>query len=179
MSCLRILLVGFMGSGKTDAGKAVAGRLGWTFADVDALVAAGRGMSISEIFERFGEPAFRSDETRITADCLCRDRIVIASGGGWAAAGTDRLSSVPEGTCTIWLEVSPEEAVRRIGIQSADRPLLNGPGALETARELLARRTPFYAGAQAKVDTDGFSVEDVTVRILRILSENVPPGEAE
>jgi len=169
----RILLVGFMGSGKTSVGRALAQRLGWRFVDFDAAIEAEQGARIAEIFEREGEAHFRRLEARVAERLLSERDVVLGSGGGWAAA-PGRLASVPPGTATFWLKVSPEEAVRRIGRQPGRRPLLDRPDALEEARRLLLERSPRYGEASWTVDTDGSAVEDVTARILEILSREYP-----
>ena len=172
----RVLLVGFMGSGKSSVGRELGERLGWHFEDVDAVVVSQVGMSIAEIFERRGEHFFREEEDRCTRDLLGRDHVVIATGGGWAAV-PGRLGAVPEGTASIWLEVSAEEAVRRAEILPGRRPLLGGSDPLARARELLVERSTEYGRAKWKVDTEELSVEDVSVRILKILERNDSPNE--
>ena len=166
----RVLLIGFMGSGKTSVGREVAARLGWRFADFDEAIEAEEGSSVAEIFARRGEPYFRDLEDRVAQRLLAQERVVLASGGGWAAA-PGRLAGVPAGTATIWLQVSAEEAVRRASKAAGTRPLLARPDALEEARRLMNRRASFYEEAHWTVDTERSSVEDVTARILGILAE--------
>jgi len=103
---------------------------------------------------------------------------VIATGGGWAAV-PGRWDEVPDGTVTIWLSVSPEEVIRRVGDSENIRPLLSCSNPLEKARDLLRERSDAYSQAEHKVDTDGFSVEDVSVRILEILQANNPRNGME
>jgi shikimate kinase len=169
----RVLLIGFMGSGKTSVGRKVADALGWRFIDFDQAIEAEEGRSIAEIFAAVGEPAFRAVEERVGRRLLEDRHVVLASGGGWAAA-PGRVGSVPAGTASFWLRVSPEEAVRRAGAAAGTRPLLARPDALEEARRLLEWRTPFYREARWTVDTERSAVEDVTARILGILAEEYP-----
>ena len=173
----RVLLIGFMGSGKTSVGRNVAKALGWRFIDFDEAIEAREGASVAEIFARRGEPAFREIEAGVAQELLGARQVVLASGGGWAAA-PGRIPDVPAGTATIWLRVSPEEAVRRAGA-SGTRPLLAGPNALEEARRLIARRHPYYGEARWTVDTERSSVEDVTTRVLEILVREYPEVRAE
>lgn len=168
--CARVLLVGFMGAGKSTVGAAVARRLGWRFVDVDAEVEKAEGASIPEIFSASGENAFREMEARVASRALSGSDVVVAAGGGWAAA-PGRLSGVPLGTVSVWLEVSAEEAVRRAATQPGRRPLLDVGQPLERARTLLEVRRSAYAAADWTVDTDGLSVDDVTARVLGILAE--------
>ncbi|MDX1494192.1 MAG: shikimate kinase [Longimicrobiales bacterium] len=166
----RIVLVGFMGAGKTATGRALARHLGWDFLDVDEVVEARAGRSIPEIFRSSGENAFRELEEEIAAEALEARESVVATGGGWAAV-EGRLASLPEGTLSVWLRVTPETAVERAALDGDTRPLLAGSDPLRAATELLDRRTPGYAAADVRVDTEGRSVDDVTRRILEILEE--------
>lgn len=172
----RIVLVGFMGSGKSSVGPLLARALDWDFADVDACVEAEEGRSVARIFAESGEPRFREAEERVAAGLLARDGVVLAVGGGWGAA-PGRLRSLPDGTTSVWLRVSVEEAVRRCTIEGGTRPLLHVPDPLEAARELLRRRVPQYAEAHLRVDTEGRTVEDVAAEILTLLG-NAPGGIA-
>jgi shikimate kinase len=169
----RVLLIGFMGSGKTSVGRQVADALGWRFIDFDDAIEAEEGASIAQIFAKVGEPAFRAMEERVARRLLDGRRVVLASGGGWAAA-PGRVRSVPAGTASFWLRVSPEEAVRRVGATAGTRPLLAKADPLAEARRLVEWRTPFYMEAGWTVDTEGSAVEDVTARILGILAREYP-----
>ena len=170
---LRILLVGFMGSGKSSVGADLAARLGWRFADVDDVVEREQGILIADIFSKLGEPRFRELEHEVTQALLMEEHVVVASGGGWAAV-PGRLDDLSPGTTSVWLRVSAEEAVRRAGTQPHQRPLLRGPNALTAARELLLLRTPLYARSQYEVDTEGISVEDVSIRVMELWAWNEP-----
>lgn len=177
----RVLLVGFMGSGKSSVGRAVARALGWRFVDFDDVVAEEEGRPVPEIFEGLGEPYFRRAEERVGRRLLEEDRVVLASGGGWGAE-PGRLDAVPPGTETFWLRVSTEEVIRRVGTEPGRRPLLAAGNVSGEAARLLAEREPRYARAASVVDTDGRSVEDVTARVLQLLRRKypeVPRMEAE
>lgn len=167
----RLVLVGFMGSGKSTVGRLVAGALGWTFVDLDERVEADQGRSIGEIFEVLGEPHFRAIEARLAQESLAGDALVLAVGGGWAAE-PGRLEALPDGTLTVWLDVSAEEALRRVEGAPTARPLLDGADRsdrMERARALMRARAPRYALADLKVDTEGRTPEDVRDRILALL----------
>lgn len=159
-----------MGSGKSTVGAAVARRLGWRHADLDAEVEKAAGASVREIFSTRGEESFRELEARVAADLLSAARVVVSTGGGWAAV-PGRLADVPPGTVSIWLDVSADEAVRRVETEPGRRPLLDVERPLETARELVELRRPAYTAADLRVDTDASSVDDVTARVLGILAE--------
>lgn len=164
----RVVLVGFMGSGKSVVGRLLARRLGWSFVDLDSRVEKAEGRPVATIFAESGEPYFRAAEAREAERALARDRVVLAAGGGWAAH-PGRLRALPEGTRSVWLRVSPEEAVRRARPRSGKRPLLAGSDPLETARDLLRGREPAYAESHLEVDTEGRTVEDVAARIVELL----------
>ena len=174
----RILLIGFMGSGKSTVGRKLAQQLGWHFEDIDEAIIRDAGISIAEIFEDCGESFFRMEEHRKTREALNQDEVVIATGGGWGVL-PGRFDEIPDSTLTIWLAVSPEEAIRRVGDSENTRPLLSCSNPLEKAQNLLKERSDSYSQAEHKVDTDGFSVEDVSVRILEILQANNPRNGME
>ena len=174
----RIVLVGFMGSGKSTVGRLLAEALHWRFLDQDTQVEVHEGLSIPEMFAGGGEAHFREVEGRV-ADRLLREKhVVMASGGGWAAV-PGRIAGLPGGTVSVWLRVSAEEAVRRTEQAPGSRPLLSGPDALETARRLLETRTPFYSLAQLEVDTEALRPEDVSARILGFLVDRHPEMDAK
>lgn len=167
-----------MGSGKSSVGADLAGRLGWRFADADDVVEREQGILIPDIFSKLGEPRFRELEHEVTQALLMEEHVVVASGGGWAAV-PGRLDDLSRGTTTVWLRVSAEEAVRRAGTQPHYRPLLRGPDALAATQELLLLRTPLYARSEYEVDTEGFSVEDVSIRVMELLRLNEPTTDTE
>ncbi len=174
----RILLVGFMGSGKSSVGSVLARQLGWRFADVDAHVERTQGMPVSQVFSRLGEARFRELEHEATQSLLRKHHVVVASGGGWAARA-GRLDELPVRTIAVWLVVGVEEAVRRVGAQPGKRPLLEGADPLAAARELLSIRTPMYARATHEVDTEGLSVEDVSILVVRTLGLNLAAADTQ
>jgi len=162
----RVLLVGFMGSGKSTVGRLLADALGWEFVDLDDEVERDQKRSVAAIFAESGEPRFRAVEARLGERLLARDRVVLAAGGGWAAT-PGRLRSLPEGTLSVWLKVGPDEAVRRAAPLAGARPLLAGADPVGAARKLLSAREPFYAEADLEVDTEDRSIKDVAAEILR------------
>ncbi|MCG6956664.1 MAG: shikimate kinase [Gemmatimonadetes bacterium] len=169
----RLVLVGFMASGKSTVGPLLARRLEWEFIDVDGEVASREGASVAEIFRTRGEAYFREAERRVAASILQRDRVVVGSGGGWGASAR-RLGQLPVGTVTVWLKVSAEEAVRRASSTREVRPVLEGGEPLDTARRLLKRREEEYAAAAVGVDTDGRTPEDVVEEIMETVRDMSP-----
>ncbi len=102
----RIVLTGFMGSGKTTCGKILAQKIGWRFIDVDQAIEAGAGMKVAEIFQQFGEAKFREMEEAAIATLLSEEEIVLALGGGAIENESVRGRLMEEGSLLIHLEVS-------------------------------------------------------------------------
>ncbi len=163
-----MLLVGFMASGKSTVGRLLADRLGWEFVDLDRLIELWSGRTVAAIFAEQGEEAFREIEARLGREQLERERVVLAPGGGWAAAEGDRMETLPEGTLSVWLRVAPEVALARAAERPGSRPLLDGsPGeALERARTLLERREPHYRKSRLHLDTDRATPDAIVAAVL-------------
>lgn len=169
----RILLVGYMGSGKSSVGRVLGEGLGWDFRDFDQVIERRVGAEIRTIFQEYGESAFRAMEARIAVELLALDGVVLASGGGWPCR-PGRMEGLDPLTLSIWLKVSPGAAVKRIRAQGKSRPLLQGQEAQARARRHVAEREPYYELATWSVDTASGSADEVGGRILRRLEED--PG---
>ena len=149
----RVVLVGFMGSGKSTVGRLLAAKLRWSFVDLDEAVEAKSGRSVEELFRAEGEAAFRALEAAAGGAALARPRTVLAPGGGWSLA-PGRLEGLPEGSLTVWLRVAPETAVKRATGHGRVRPLLAGADPLDRARALIEEREPVYRRAALHLDAD-------------------------
>lgn len=165
-----VLLVGFMASGKTSVAALLSDRLGWPVRDVDRLLEEEEGLTVREIFETRGEPWFREREAALTRRLLGERRVVLAPGGGWAAA-PGRLDELPEHVLSVWLRVGAEEAIRRAGDAPGSRPLLatGGPGdakALAAVSDLLRERERWYRRAALHLDTSRATPLEVADSIL-------------
>jgi shikimate kinase len=167
-----IFLIGFMATGKTTVSKLLAKRLGWSWVDLDDVIADEAGATVRHIFETEGEAGFRAREARALRALGARRRTVVATGGGAACFG-DNLEVMLAAGRVVSLEVTPQEAVRRAR-GGPSRPLLEG-GAdpLAAATTLLAARAPFYARANLRVDTMGLSPLDVA-RFIQTALERSP-----
>jgi shikimate kinase len=174
----RIVLVGMMCSGKSAVGAALARRLGWAHLDLDREIERAAGRSVREIFAADGEAAFRRMEAEATRRLAGRTRVVLSPGGGWMT-NPALLDSLGRGTLCAWLQVSPEEAVRRSAAAAGERPLLAGADPLAAVRRLLAEREGFYARAHLAVATDGRSAHDAAMHIHESIRDRlVPTGGA-
>lgn len=167
----RVLLVGFMGSGKTRVGQLLAGRLGWEFKDFDQEVKIRSGLPIPEIFRQHGEERFRELEGQLGSELLGEESVVLASGGGWPAT-LGRMEKLGSGTFSVWLMVTPEEAVRRVVEEGPTRPLLAVDDPLERARELLAQREVYYGKADMALDSLAGIPEDLARQIEELMAES-------
>ena len=151
-----IVLIGFMGSGKSSIGRLVATRLGFQFLDTDALVAERAGMEITDIFERQGEARFRELETAALRSLSLYERCVIATGGGVILREENR-TLLRELGLVVELSASEEVIFERVA-RNTRRPLLQTADPRETVAKLLAGRRPLYAeAAECSIDTSTFS----------------------
>jgi shikimate kinase len=145
----------------------LAGRLGVDFTDVDDLIVARAGRSISEIFITDGEPAFRQLEEAEVADALAERNGVLALGGG--AVLSERTRNRIHGRRVVFLSVGMAEGVRRTGLSTA-RPLLAGVNPRATFAALLSARLPLYREvATVEVATDGRRPDEVAEDVLRAI----------
>jgi shikimate kinase len=160
-----IVLTGFMGTGKTDAGLILAGRLGWTFLDTDVLVEERAGRAIADIFSEDGEAAFRRLERAACLEVAARREHVIATGGGTLLDSNNRAVLLMD-NLLVCLTCDPEEIARRLtGDQT--RPLLAGDP-VERIRELLVARKPVYDALPHHVDTTRRTPEEVADEVLKL-----------
>lgn len=127
---------------------------------------------MARYFHTSGEAAFRELEARLTAELSSRERVVLATGGGWAAR-PGSIERLPGGSLVIWLRIGPEEALRRLGDSVRDRPLLAGPDPVGTLRRLAEERSGRYALAHRTVDVDGRSAAETANDIMAWLGRNI------
>lgn len=162
-----VALVGLMGAGKTSVGRLIAPRLGLPFHDSDDTVAHAAGLSIAELFEHQGEPAFRALERGALARLLAGERAVIATGGGSVVEAETR-DALRRQTFTIWLDAAPATLAARL-TESEERPLLAHGDPEHVLGRLAEQRRPYYAAADLRVGTDGLDVEEVAELIVAAL----------
>jgi shikimate kinase len=161
-----VVLVGFMGAGKTVCGRLLARRLGRCFVESDDLITAREGRSIPEIFRRDGEPRFRELEAETLALLRLKSGDVIATGGGLPCR-EGRMDALKALGTVVWLRGDLAALRERAG-RSGDRPMLAGRTAEEIER-LYRQREPYYAQADLTIDTTGLGVDEVVARMLAVL----------
>src|SRR5262249_34991268 len=158
-----VVLIGFMGTGKTAIGEATAARLGYAFVDTDALIETRAGRSISQIFADGGEQAFRRLETQVVAAVAAQEGSVIATGGG-GPLGEENMRHLRRNGLIVALHASPEAILSRLG-DGADRPLL-GADPEGSVRRLLKEREAVYGAADLAIETSSLPVEAAADRIV-------------
>jgi shikimate kinase len=164
-----IVLVGLMGVGKSTIGRRLAQRLQLPFVDADDEIERAAGMTIAEIFDRFGEAHFRDGERRVIARLLSGDPMVLATGGG-AFINDETRALILDKATAIWLDARIETLVDRVSRRN-HRPLLAGRDPRAVLSELAAVRNPVYAQAHMRIESNS-SPHDLTVRtILKALEE--------
>jgi shikimate kinase len=167
-----IVLLGFMGSGKTTLGRQVAGTLGFTFIDLDRFIETEEKRTISDIFNKEGESAFRKMEQIALARILVHPRQVIAVGGG-APCQTGNMALILEKALSVYLKVSGEELYRRLANSTTTRPLLSGksePEIRETIYNLLAMRESYYLRASLVIESDTITSGVIVEKINSLIS---------
>lgn len=162
----RIVLIGFMGAGKSTVGPLLARTLGWRFVDLDAEVERTEGSSVAELIRGRGVERFRELESRAGRRILGRRQVVVAMGGGWAAE-PGHMDMLGELSVAVWLKVTPETALARIRSARHSRPLLDIGDPLATAQRLLRARTAHYRRSDITIDTENRSPAQVVREILR------------
>ena len=157
-----LVLIGYMGTGKTSIGRALAQKLGMEFVDTDREVESAAGMTVNEIFRRYGEVRFRSEETLVLKKVVQRENCVISTGGG-AVLREENRELLRRSGFLVCLQSRPEVICRRIG--KGSRPLLAHGPLEQRVVELLQERQPCYQGADLVVDTSDADRQAVVEKI--------------
>jgi shikimate kinase len=160
----RIVLTGFMGSGKSTVGPLIAARLGWSFFDVDDVIESEAGTTIAEIFARHGEAAFRKQEQETIARLAAGDALVLALGGGAIEnEATRALLLATPGTLLVHLEVELATTLARCRGTEQTRPILADQANLAARYQ---RRLPLYRMAHVSIPVDALTPQQAVDRIL-------------
>ena len=163
-----IVLVGLAGAGKSTVGQLLADTLHRSFLDFDVEITRRCGMTVPEIFGQRGEGYFREQETTLTRELAATGGMVLAPGGGWIANQENRALLCPPARM-IYLKVSPEVALHRMGAATASRPLLNRPDPRGELERLLESRRELYELAELVIVVDRLDAQRVAERILEKL----------
>ncbi len=165
-----VVFVGMMGSGKSAIGRLFADELKLRFVDSDAEIVAAAGMSIPEIFEKFGEEHFRSGEKRVVHRLLAEGPLVLSLGGGAFIAQETRDEIAARGI-SVWLKADIDLLMSRVLRRPKARPLLQTPDPKATLAELLARREPVYRLADIHVESSRLSKRETRDDVLLALHD--------
>ncbi len=170
-----LVLVGFMGCGKSTVGRRLAQRLGWYFCDLDEKIEAEFGLDIPAIFARFGEPAFRQSEQQLLEHWLRRaasgQKLVIASGGGTFTQPAN-FQRIQSSACSVFLDVPFEQLLLRCA-QMTNRPLFRDA---ESFQALYRQRLPFYRQAHCQIACDTLDADAIVDRILAETRAGILPA---
>lgn len=166
-----IVLTGFMGTGKTVAGKIVAEKLNMEFIDTDEIIEKREKDRIARIFQVKGESYFRKVEEEVIKDISEKTNCVIATGGG-AIINKNNFENLKKNGVIICLEAEPSTILLRTST-TKDRPLLlKNKDVISTIRDLLKMREPYYNRADYKIDTTSLNPEQVSELIIKIWREH-------
>lgn len=172
-----IVLIGMMGAGKSSVGRCLYRRTGLALRDTDAIVATNFGMSISEIFPKFGEQGFRQAETEALRSLPAREQTIIVTGGG-IVLREENIGILKRLGVIVWLDADEETLFARAS-QKQNRPLLQTKNPRKTFAQILGARRPLYANiADIRVDTSVLSDEEVAMAILVKLRRLNPKPES-
>lgn len=163
-----IVLTGFMGSGKSSVGTKLAERLNRSFVDMDREIEKVCGMSVSDLFRRYGELRFRSEEKLMARKLAGQSGLVIATGGG-VVLGEGNLEALRENGVIITLAASPENIYQRVNRKKGSRPLLKKNLTIEDIVEMLASRQALYQQAELIIDTSDKNINEVVEEIISYL----------
>lgn len=164
-----IVLLGFMGTGKTAVGKKVAKKLNMDYLDVDELIEEEAGISISQIFSRFGEAHFRDLESKMVKKVSQYENKVMATGGG-IVLRKENMDNLRKKGILICLTARPEVILERTKGEK-HRPLLQVDYPLATVKELLKFRAPYYAQADYSLDTSPLTIDQVVEEVISLVKE--------
>jgi shikimate kinase len=169
-----VVLVGLMGAGKTAVGRLLAEKLSFPFIDADREIETAAGLTISEIFERHGEPFFREREEKVMGRLLSGPPQVIAAGGGAFMSAATRAQIRAAGV-SVWLKAEVDLLVKRTAKRN-HRPLLAGDDPRAVLERLAAERDPTYATADFTIETSEEPADAVAARIVAILASHATTG---
>lgn len=164
-----IVLIGFMGTGKSSVGKLLAYRLGKSFIDIDRKIEKEFGITIPEIFAQFGEESFREKEQAVVAKIARYKNVVIATGGG-VVLNPRNMELLRQKGIIVSLAANPDIILERTS-RRPTRPLLQCESPRQVIEEMLAKRRHLYEQADIQIDTSQCTPYDVTEQIIFYLRQ--------
>jgi len=164
-----LVLVGFMGSGKSSVGRILSSLTGFALVDTDTLVAQQAGRSIPDIFKEHGEEHFRALETEALRSLIGRIGLIVATGGGVITVEKNR-EILPQIGPVVWLDASLDHLYQRV--KNSKRPLLQTPDPRRTVEELYRAREPLYREASTfRIDSSHLTHRQTAEAILSRLQQ--------
>ncbi len=159
-----IVLLGFMGTGKSVVGRRLAADIHYRFVDTDCLIESRAHQRIFRIIQEKGEAQFRQLESLVVREVACRRRCVISTGGG-VVLDPKNIEALQENGILVTLQARPEVILKRVQRHNGTRPLLDSPDPLSKIYELLKEREPHYRRASLILDTSDMPVKEVIRQI--------------
>lgn len=165
-----IMLIGFMGAGKTTVSRELSKMTGRREIDMDAYIVNREGMAIKDIFDKYGEEYFRKKETESLLEIMEMDEMIVSCGGG-VVVKDENVEHMKNGGVIVLLTATPQTILSRVK-NSTDRPILNGNMNIEFITELMNKRKDrYFSVADVIVETDDKSVFDICTEIMDKISK--------
>ena len=165
-----VFLIGFMGAGKSTIARGLQKELGMELVEMDERIVEEQGMSINDIFEKYGENGFRDIESKLVEDLGNQEASIISCGGG-VVIRPQNVENMKKSGKIVFLTATPETILERVK-NGQDRPLLNGHMNVEYISELMEKRRDFYESAyDIKVSTDGKTKGEICSEIISRVTE--------
>jgi len=161
-----IVLIGFMGTGKSAVGQRLAERLGRKFVDMDREIENLIGMSIKDLFKEYGEIRFRSDEKLMAKELSQYQNLVITTGGGTVLA-EENLEVLKSSGVLVCLDASPEDILERVNRKKGTRPLLKKNVQLEDIKKMMEEREPYYSRSDYRLSTSNKDLNSIVNEIIK------------
>ncbi len=167
-----IVLIGYMGTGKTAVGQVLSEEMRREFIELDWLIEKKAGKSIPEIFKDGGEIAFRELEIEAAKQVAAKTNVIIACGGG-IILNKINIDRLKVNGITVCLTALPDVILERVSVEQGQRPLLEVEDQLKTIKEMLEYRKPYYErSADITIDTSEMSISEVVQEIVDKLKED-------
>ena len=167
-----IFLIGFMGAGKSTIARSLQRSLNFPLVEMYERIVREQGMSINEIFEKYGENHFRQIESDLILTIGDEDASIVSCGGG-VVVRPQNVENMKKSGKIVFLKATPETIYERVK-NSTDRPILNGHMNVEYIAQLMEKRRALYEGAaDITIETDGKTKEEICSEIICRLEENI------